>query len=392
MSQPEIFYVLNSRWPTIKAYGLQVAKTCQGLKQSGANVRLIVPIRARHTQIRGINTFDLYGIKDRFRVIRIPSFDFTRLHLNSKIFFYIQQICFAVIVAVAIGFKRGVVFSRDPFVLYLLSYMRKNIFWEAHRFPKQPYSYLYQRLFRCASGIIVITHGLEKKFREHGVLSDRITVIADAVDPEEFEIPQSVEQARRELALPLHIKIIGYVGQLNTLGEEKGISDLLNAYSKLRLLRSDILLLIVGGTEEDIVRYSRKARGIGLQPETIIFAGHKPHGQIPLYLRAADILVIPYPDTEHFAHYMSPLKLFEYMAALKPIVSTDLPSIREVITDELAYFCRPGDADSMKNAILRALDDNSGVSDKIRAIRKILPDYTWRTRGHRILSFITALA
>lgn len=379
-----IFYILNSRWPTIKAHGLQVAKTCQGLQEAGADVHLIVPRRHLHAQVVGSDPFELYGIHTRFPVTRLPSLDITR----GALFFVIQQTLFALVAGMYVLFRPGVIYTRDPFTAFLMTFTGKKVFWEAHRFPARPRSIVYRWLFRATSGIVVITHGLKKLFMAHGMSADRVTVIADAVDPDEFSIPQSPEEARAVLGLPSHGPIIGYVGHLTTFGESKGVEDLMSAFAIVHQKNPEALLLIVGGSQSDLKPYQRLATELDLG-ESVIFTGHQPHAKVPLYLRAADVLVMPYPNTEHYAHYMSPLKLFEYMAAGKPIITTDLPSVREVVGDDDVFFSLPGNIDQLSDVMTLVLHHPDVAQEKVISTSHLIHRYSWDVRGQQILSFIS---
>jgi glycosyltransferase involved in cell wall biosynthesis len=379
-----IFYVLNNRWPTIKAHGFQVAKTCEALQQAGANVHLVIPRRKLQVEITDTDPFELYGVRNRFAVTSLPSLDTTK----GTFLFFVQQTLFALEVALYLMFKRGVVYTRDPFSAYVLSLVRRNVFWEAHRFPARPDSIFYKRLFNSISGIAVITHGLKKLFVEHGVPTERIVVIPDSVDPDEFNIREDALQARKLLGLPDMAHIIGYIGQLSTFGEEKGVSDLLRAYQIIRQQESRAILLIVGGNNTDIAKYKGKALSMGFKSTDVIFAGQQSHSSVPMHLRACDILAMPYPNTEHYAHYMSPLKLFEYMASGKSIVATDLPSIREVVSEREVFFCPPNEPETLAETINYALAHQEEGGEKAKLAFELVQQYRWSERGRRILEIL----
>jgi glycosyltransferase involved in cell wall biosynthesis len=380
MSQMGIFYVLNSRFPTIKAYGLQVAKTCQGLKQNGAKVRLIIPIRKRHKEIKGMDVFDLYGIKDKFRIIKLPSWDFTWLGLDNKFFFAFQQITFAWLALVYMIFKKGVIYSRDQFSLYFFSFFKNNLFWEVHRLPEHIKISVYRRLLNKLTGAVVISHGLKNRLKEY-VPENKILVAPDGIDLAEFDIDKSVQDARREFNLPQDKKIVLYTGHLF---EWKGADILIKAAQKLS---NEILVVIVGGAQADIEKLkemdpSRKVR----------IEGFKPHRLIPFYLRAADVLILPNKnDGDISEFYTSPLKLFEYMASGKPIIASDLPSISEILNEDNSFLVTANDPDALAKEIVKALDQPGQAQLKAQRALRDVQEYTWQKRGEKILNFIHGL-
>lgn len=384
----DIFYVLNSRFPTVKAHGLQVAKNCEAFELNGAKVTLIVPIRKQQKEFRGIDAFESYGIKKRFRIVRLPSLDVVWLGLNSKFFFALQQSMFALLVFFYLVGKKGIVYSRDRFTLYFLSFFRENLFWEVHQFPEHIDSLVYRRLLSHVTGLVVITAGLKKKFVEHGFPAEKILVAPDGVDLEEFNIELSKEQCRAELGLPANAKIIGYVGQLRTLGMDKGVDTLIEAFALLCQKNPNALLVIVGGDEHDLKVYKKFTADRHLGDREVLYTGRKNHNLIPKYLRAFDIAVMPFPFTEHFAYYMSPLKLFEYMAAGKPIIASDLPAVREILNQENSLLVKPNSRDEL----VQAMEYLIGHPDNAERIaRKAYSDaggYSWRERCGRIQDFI----
>ena len=119
------------------------------------------------------------------------------------------------------------------------------------------------------------------------------------------------------------------------------------------------------------------------------FIGWRKHSLIPLYLRAADLLVLPNKkDGDLSEFYTSPLKMFEYMAAGKPIIATDLPSLREVLNEQNAFFVVPGDSVALARGITMVLN-NAMLADRIsRQALQEVKNYTWDIRAQQILDFI----
>jgi glycosyltransferase involved in cell wall biosynthesis len=112
---------------------------------------------------------------------------------------------------------------------------------------------------------------------------------------------------------------------------------------------------------------------------------------VPPYLRALDVCVLPLPWTEHFAYEASPMKLFEYMASGTPIVASDLPAIAEVLHHEgNALLVPPGDAEALAAALTRLRGDVS-LGRRLAAQAALdVRDYAWRERAGRILRMTAA--
>ena len=110
---------------------------------------------------------------------------------------------------------------------------------------------------------------------------------------------------------------------------------------------------------------------------------------MPLYLKSADILLIPNIGvTDESISYTSPLKMFEYMASSVPIIASDMPSIREVLNENNAFFVEPNNAKALANGIEKLLGDKNFSS---RLVQKSLEDvkkYTWDEYAKKILNFI----
>jgi glycosyltransferase involved in cell wall biosynthesis len=105
-------------------------------------------------------------------------------------------------------------------------------------------------------------------------------------------------------------------------------------------------------------------------------------------LAALDAAVMPFPWTEHFAYYASPIKLFEYMAAGCAVVATDLPSTAEVVRDgETALLVPPSDVGALTTALISLREDPALARALGTAARELaLGEYTWDERARRILA------
>ncbi len=201
-----------------------------------------------------------------------------------------------------------------------------------------------ERVWRGADGFVTITRGLAEELQERFGARPGLAVIADGARVRRAA-PWSFPAAGVE-------PVVGYSGHLYPW---KGVDLLLDALVELRGVRG----LIIGGhpAEPDAARLQARSRELGLDPR-VVFTGLVRPGEVATRLEAADILVLPNPATAVSVRYTSPLKLFEYLAMGRPIVASDLPAFREVLTDrQNAVLFEPGSAAALARAIRNVLDD-----------------------------------
>ena len=165
---------------------------------------------------------------------------------------------------------------------------------------------------------------------------------------------------------------------------DKGISDILRA---LLELPADIIFLAMGGKKRDRDEYVRLAKELGVD-QRMIFVEQFSQEILAEYQKAVDIFLMPFPWTEHFAYYMSPLKMFEYMASKRPIIASDLPSIREVLDEKKACIVEPSNPQSLAERIMQLIDDPKYAERISLGAYQEVQKYTWEKRVEKILNTI----
>ena len=176
-------------------------------------------------------------------------------------------------------------------------------------------------------------------------VSTPVTVIPNGFRSDLF-FPRDSAECRRTLNLPQDKKIILTVGNLEPV---KGQKYLVEALPRIVRERRDILCVIVGAGK---LRGSlqRQIRSLGLE-DYILLAGGKPHDEIPLWMNACDVFVLP-SVRESFG-----VVQIEAMACGKPVVATLNGGSEEVIiSDDYGLLVEPGDPDDLAEKILVALD------------------------------------
>ena len=135
--------------------------------------------------------------------------------------------------------------------------------------------------------------------------------------------------------------------------------------------------------------YLDLARRFDVSEQRLRFVDHVPNKEVPVWIRACNVVTIPWPWTEFSAYFTSPLKLFEYMAAGVPIVATDLPSIREVLRhQENAWLVEPDNPKALAEGIAKVLSD-AHLARRISEQAYVeVEKYSWDVRAKRIVNFL----
>lgn len=369
----KIFYIANSRLPTEKAHGIQIMEMCSAFSALGHEVELIVPDRRNCI---GVSPFAYYGKAETFKITRLPDWDLLK---HGPIGFVIQSLRFAFRTVHYIRGKEGIVYSRDEYALALLKvFSGRRCYYEAHDIRR---NFFLNLMLRRVDGIIAITQGLKDRLIAKGIPAEKILVAADGVNLEPYRLVRDKKECRQKLRLPMDKKLVVYTGHLY---KWKGAEILAQAAAELG---PDTNVVFVGGTVADIDHFN----SLFSKDDKLIVTGHRPHSEIAWYQMAADVLVVPNTQkAEISARYTSPMKLFEYMASNRPIVASDLPSLREVLDERNSLLVAPDDAKGLARGISRLLADEAlGRSLAVQA-RNHVERFTWQARSARIIDFMSA--
>lgn len=396
------------------AHTVQILKMCEAFGENSdtfkTEVTLIVPKRkykAYHntlvTSDTDTNPFEHFHLKENFNIKELPFIDLFS-GTKSKFFYWVRFLSFLISARIYLFFHGyDVLYTREVYFAPFFSrvYLERHSFspyfeMEAKTKIRKWIKDFHINIFKQAYGIVVLTSFIKNKIVALGVEAEKIHVAPDAVRLEDFDNILSTKDAREKLKLNFSkddkdVFVMGYVGTLKTMNKEKGVST---AIESLKYLPNKFILYVVGGEPQDIEFYKNFAIEKKVESR-VIFAGKVPHAEVPVYTAVCDVLVAPFPDIEHYRYFMSPLKIFEYMASLRPMVVTDLPSLREVLRDrETALFVPlqgPLSAPEGLGKAVAELEANQVLYKHLveEAHREVVEKYTWKKRASRILDFIT---
>ncbi len=367
----KISYIANIRLPTERAHGIQIMKMCEAFAANGHDVELFIPWR--FNPIKN-DPFEYYGVEKNFKIAKVTSFDLIWL---GKSGFWLQSLFFSFFLSFCFIFKKtDIVYCRDEIPLFFLSFFKKEIFWETH---SAKINFMAKIILQKCRGVIAINGLLRGFYIKLGASSDKIITAHDGVDLEKFFTEKSAIECRRNLGLPENKKIVMYTGHLY---KRKGVNTLAEA---AKFFEEDVAVVFVGGMAKDVKEFSYYFK----ENRNILILGKKPYWTIPLYLKSADVLVLPNSASEESSSlYTSPMKLFEYMASGNPIVVSDLPAIREVLNSDEAYFAQPDNSLSFAENIKAVLENYSSAREKAKKALYKVKDYQWKNRAIKILNFI----
>jgi glycosyltransferase involved in cell wall biosynthesis len=240
---------------------------------------------------------------------------------------------------------------------------------------------------------------LTEAIAENGIPAEFCTVAHDGIDPAKFSAAWTVEAAREHLlheafrgleAGPASKDVAGLfaagrpgIGYCGHFYPGRGIEMLLECARR----RPEWTFMLIGGFENDLAPYRDKVRQGRLL--NVIFTGYVENARLAPFLWACDVLTMPYEAAKEKSHFMSPMKMFEYMATGRIIVAADWPQIREVLVDGRNALLHPrGDIDALEQSLLRAISDEALRQRLAAAARTDVENYTWKVRGERIAGWL----
>lgn len=378
----KIFYIASVRIPNEKASGLAIMRQCEAFAHIGHDVTLVCPHRKNHIKE---NPFIYYGIDKIFDLCTIKSIDL--VDWFGVVGFYITRLS-QMLGSFILLWKRigsiDVIYARDPWMLILPILFwgkRKRIIWEAHQVQKGVFINFVARNVEL---LVCISSGLVKQYAK--VRGEKRTIMEPSgVNIEQFENLPLVSELRRSFGLLLDKKIIAYIGKYKTMGEEKGIDELIEAFASVHATHPETHLLIVGLEENEmqLVAHTCSECSISNGAFTLLPLVQK---DFALYVHSADILVMNYPDVEHYRNFMSPTKLFAYMASKKVIVASDLPSVRDVAGDNSIFYSIPSDIDSLIRTLNLVCENSDTLQEKSKTAFERVKTFEWISRAKRIFN------
>ena len=365
--------ITNSRIPSSTANSIQAMKVCEALVREGHEVRLFAPAETDPAGWSELSKH--YGVRHEFEVVWKPS---------RKAFRRLDYIWYAR--AAARQFGAALTYTWLPQSAALEAWLDKPVILEMHADVAGHLGAWWLREFwRSKRGRLLVTTAALRRRLEHSTRmrfpDAAVQVAPNGVDLERYQDLSTPTESRARLGLA-EAFTIGFTGHFYP---GRGLELLFELAQEL----GQYQFLWVGGTPEAVADWRIRLRDAQL--ENVTLTGFVENSRLPLYQTAADVLLMPYTTSvaassgQEISEIINPMKMFEYMAAGRPIVTSSLPVIREILDETRAVFCPPADTAAWKAAILTLAAEPTRRAMLAANARAEVENYTWLRRAQRAL-------
>lgn len=367
----KILYISTSLIPSERANAIHVMKMCEALARKHSDVELVAATTADPAGYK--EYYKIYDVDHVFNIklIRIPDICGKFILYKLKVFSYLSKN----------RSMKTLVYTRSVSAAFFSLFLGFKTIYESHSAPNtilasiaEAYALRSRRLLR----LIVISSALKSIYEKRYPFLKNIYVFHDAAS-----IPKNNQNVEYKWPSTRRTLQIGYVGNLY---RGRGVEIILECARKLPTYDFHI----VGGGRFDIAAFK------GRVAQNVFFHGYVPYFLTAFIRSKCDMLLMPYQEVVEIpnskintSRWMSPLKLFEYMASGKAIISSDLPAIREVLNEKNAALVPSTSVEKWKDKIEELRDGEARARLGRNAYNDFIAFYTWEMRVAGILKGIT---
>jgi len=277
----------------------------------------------------------------RARVVAVPFLDWSFLrplsfHFLSSLcliclclknvnFIYVRQMnsFLPLLIAKLYGISSYFEIPNDPYIGYSL----------INKYKQWPVKLIDKLCMRLCDRVVVLSEWSKRRINAMGGIPlSNILVFPSGTDTELFH-PIEKKYACQKLGIDPSYHYVGFIGSFLAY---QGIDILIDAAPLVLEKIPNTRFLLVGDGPLRAA-WEKKAQEEGVK-DHFIFTGHVPYREVPTYIGAMDICVAPHHMDTNQA---SPVKLFDYMAAGRPIIASDIEVVREIIADSECAVLTP---------------------------------------------------
>ena len=305
-------------------------------------------------------------------LLKIPHLDYVSLvfsrkkEIDRQIKEFNPDVIVGLYILNAYMARRAAKKNNIPFIYYWIDVYHAQIPFK----PYQPIGKIIEKMtLKRADKIVTINEKLKEQVIKMGANPKKTYVVRTGIDLERYDPNMDSSEIRREYGIKQDDSVLFFMG---TLFNFSGLKEVALELAKIKDKKPDIKLLFVG--KGDALDDLKKIREEHHLENRIILTGRQPFERIPEFLAAADIYMLPAHNNE-IMHDIVPIKMYEYMAMGKPVITTKLPGVMKEFGDDhgVIYVDKPEDV--IKKAI--ELIENGSIEEKGRKARKFVEKYSW---------------
>ena len=273
-------------------------------------------------------------------IIKIPLLDYISLMFSQRREINRQNREFSPDVIVSMGivaYIAGRIAKRNnlPFVYYWIDVSHRLIPFK----PLQPIGWIIEcRALKMADTVLTINHKLREYVVKMGAPLERTQVLGAGTEIKQFNPNNKGKAIRRQYGIKNDDLILFFMGWLYQFSGLKEV-----ALQLAKTHNDNLKLLIVG--EGDAYEELQSIREKYNLQDRLILTGQKPYQEIPSFIAASDICLLPAHPDEKIMQDIVPIKMYEYMAMKKPVIATRLPGVMKEFGEDngVVYVDRPED-------------------------------------------------
>ena len=366
--------------PSRSANSIHVSRMCEAFSKSGHDVTLFSGSAAGDQSEQSLS--DYYGVD--FSNIDVETTVAKGRGLEFRIAL-LSVICF--ITSIVKCCMPDIIFSRNLYAAFFFAlFLRQRVIYESHS-PDVGFRRILQKMVMNSRKVktVVISEALKSiLMKYHNLKQVDVDVFHDAA-PSGRSTQSNVERENIRKTLLKSVDTDAVVGYFGHLYSGRGL-EVIQAMAKAR---PQISFLIFGGNEKDILSHRKENK-----LDNLHFEGHIAHKQAIKLMSAMDVLLMPYQrqvsigiSGHDTAKWMSPMKMFEYLAAAVPIISSDLPVLTEVLHNGKNALLVPPDNHALWIASLDKIVNKPALAKSLakQGYEDYLSKYTWDIRCQNIL-------
>lgn len=257
--------------------------------------------------------------------------------------------------------------NRIPFIYYWTDVYHAQI-------PFKPYrplgKLIERRILRSADTVITINEKLRDLVVELGSDPERTYVVRGSVDRQQFNPAINGSKTRECYGIKKDDVVFLFMGWLYNFSGLKEV-----ALQLAKMPNHNLRLLIVG--EGDAYNELQKLQKEYNLQDRLILTGKRPYQEIPAFIAAADICLLPAYTAEKIMQDIVPIKMYQYMAMGKPVIATRLPGVMKEFGEDngVVYVDRPEDVVAKATELVQ----NSNVERLGSKARSFVESYSWDT-------------